>query len=220
MEDLALNLFISIAVPLSMMLLIFEKRSKKVLLFLIIGLFVALFAGELNGVLLEIPSSLSEHYYYDNISPTIEELLKAIPILLFALLLKPGKQTLIECSVSVGVGFAILENAVIFANAAGSIRFDTALIRGFGTGILHGLTCLILGWGIAAIGSEKKLLLSGIVALLNLTTIFHAVYNALALSGYPIIGFLLPVCVFIPFLIFGIKTRRKAASDMQNPIQN
>lgn len=212
MENLSLFLFISIAVPLGMMLLIFKGRGRKVLFFLILGMFVALFSGELNGLINAAATNMTERYYCVNVSPATEELLKAVPIFMFVFMWKPNSQTLMECAVAVGVGFATLENAVVLALASGSIDFQSALIRGFGAGIMHGLASLIIGWGLAVIMPVKKLVVSGSIALISLSAIFHSVYNALALSRYQIAGLLLPVSVFIPFLVFGIKMKRNKRS--------
>lgn len=208
MENLNLFLFISIAAPLGMMLLVFDNKSRKALIFLLAGMFIALFSGELNGILINNITDISQKYYSVNISPCIEEFLKSIPIFLYAFTLKPNKQSLIECSISVGVGFAILENASILANSADFISFAIALFRGFGAGIMHGLSCLMVGWGITFINTRKKLFFTGSIALLNLASIFHSIYNALALSKYQIAAFILPVSVFIPLLIFGIKSEK------------
>ena len=51
MENIALILFTAIAVPLIIMLLIFKGRSRVLLSCLVVGMFMNLFAGEINGLI-------------------------------------------------------------------------------------------------------------------------------------------------------------------------
>ena len=52
MESSHLILFICLAAPLSMMLFIFRERARTLLAFLLIGIFMCFFAGEINGLIL------------------------------------------------------------------------------------------------------------------------------------------------------------------------
>jgi len=200
MEDLSLILFISIAAPLAMMLFVYKGKSRTALLFLLIGVFVCLFCGELNGFVLRFVP-FSETYYTVNCTPLFEEICKAVPILVFAFLYQPKKQTLLESAVAVGVGFAVLENAVILAESVSIVSVPLALVRGFGAGMMHGVCTLAVGYGMTFVHTRRKLFYTGTTALLSAAVIYHAVYNALAQSRYQIIGFLLPICTMVPVAV-------------------
>ena len=111
MGNLSLILFISFAAPLLLAILLCKDASRQLLIFLFIGTVVALFCGELNGILIKLFPSLSTVVYTTNVSPFVEELFKAFPVLVYAFFISPKRQTLLECAAMVGVGFALLENA-------------------------------------------------------------------------------------------------------------
>ena len=197
MENLNLVLFIAIAIPLTMMLFIFRGRSRTVLLFLLIGMAVCLFCGELNAMLLGLLRT-DAHFFTVNISPLTEELCKAIPIVIFGFLYKPSRQTMLESAISVGVGFSLLENAFALAANSGSVSLPLALMRGFGAGMCHGVCTLAVGFGMTFIHKRRKLFYTGTAALLSAAALYHAIYNDLVQSGYAMVGFLLPVLTFVP----------------------
>ena len=114
MEYLNLFLYISITVPLLAVLIMSKSKTKSLVCFVIIGLTIALLCGELNGVIFRL-TYLSESAYVTTFSPIVEEILKMLPLFLCAFIIVPSRQDLIERGVAIGVGFAILENAYIFA---------------------------------------------------------------------------------------------------------
>ncbi len=200
MENLNLILFISFVTPMTMMLFVLKGRSKAVLGFLLIGIFVCLFSSELSGILFGF-LPLSTQFMTINITPFTEELLKAIPILIFVFCFKPKDQKIFETSIAVGVGFAVLENAFILASNIDSVSIPLALIRGFGAGMMHGLTTFTVGYGLTKIRFTKKFHVTGTVAFLCIAVMYHSLYNILVQSDYQLIGFILPILTFTPLLI-------------------
>ena len=200
MGNLNLILFISFAAPLLMSLFVCKGKARTLLIFLFAGTVVCLFCGELNAILLRaLP--FDRKYFTCNFSPLIEELCKALPILVYAFLWKPQKRTLLECSILVGVGFAVLENAFILGGAAATVSVNMALIRGFGAGMMHAVCTLAVGYGMSFIHTRRKLFYTGTTALLTAATVYHAIYNTLVQSSHQLVGFLLPVLSTIPILI-------------------
>ncbi|MBQ0099432.1 MAG: PrsW family intramembrane metalloprotease, partial [Firmicutes bacterium] len=116
MEFLNLYLYLSIVVPLSVVLIMSKSKTKSLVCFVIIGLTVALFCGEVNGVIFRL-LPYSQNAYVTTFSPMIEELLKMLPIFICTFIIKPTRQDIIERAIAVGVGFAILENAFVFASS-------------------------------------------------------------------------------------------------------
>lgn len=200
MGNMNIMLFISMAAPLGMMLFIYKGKTRTSLLFLLIGISVCLFCGELNTVILQL-TNFSRRYYTVNISPLLEEILKAIPIIIYAFTYKPTRQKLLESSVSVGVGFAILENAFILSQSIDTVSIILAIIRGFGAGMMHGICTLAVGFGISFINTRRKLFYTGTAALLTMAAIYHAAYNCLVQSTYQSFGFILPLMTFVPLII-------------------
>lgn len=216
MDTVNLNLFISIVIPMSMTLLICKGRSRKSMLFVIIGMTVCLFTGEINALLFN-NCFHSMKYYVVNMSPFIEELFKSVPLFLYAYILKPKRQEVLQNAVSLGVGFAIFENAVVIAQAGGRMDFMSVLIRSFGSGLMHAIATLWVGCGIILIYLNRKLFLTGSIAVLFTASIFHSVYNALIGSSYEIIGLLLPIVTLVPLLEIlikrGLNNRKEITED-------
>ena len=208
MGNLNLILFISFAAPLLMTLFVCKGKARTLLTFLFLGTVVCLFCGELSAILLN-HLSLDRKYFTSNFTPLIEELFKALPILVYAFLYKPKKRTLLECSILVGVGFAVLENAFILGGAASSVSVVNALIRGFGAGMMHGVCTLMVGYGMTFVHTRRKLFYTGTVALLAAAATYHAIYNTLVQSSHEMVGFILPVITFIPVLIILNKAENK-----------
>lgn len=208
MENLNLILFISFAAPLLMTLFISKGKLRTGLVFLFIGTAVCLFCGEFNTFILKL-SPYDMRYFTSNFTPLFEEIFKALPILFYAFVFKPKKRTLLECSILVGVGFAVLENAFILGGSAGSVSIGLALIRGFGAGMMHGICTLNVGYGMTFVHTKRKLFYTGTIALLTVSIIYHGIYNTLVQSRYQLAGFLLPLLTFIPVLVLLNMTAEK-----------
>ena len=199
MQSLNLMLFICLAAPLSMMLFIFKGRSRAILGFLITGIFLCLFAGEINGCILN-RTALSLHFITVNLTPITEEILKALPILFAAFFLKAPRQTLLEGSVAVGVGFATMEN-ICLLTGGGALTPLLIIARGFGAGMMHGVSTLAVGYFITPKSPDKKLKLTGTIGALAVAVIYHSIYNIIVQSSYPMLGILLPILTYIPLII-------------------
>ncbi|MCQ2387952.1 MAG: PrsW family intramembrane metalloprotease [Clostridia bacterium] len=208
MEFLNLFLYLSITVPLSIVLIMSKSKTKSLVCFVIIGLTVALFCGELNGVIFRL-LPYSQNAYVTTFSPMIEELLKIFPIFICAFTIKPTRQDIIERAIAVGVGFAILENAFVFASSVNQIDVLTAVLRAFGAGMMHVMTMLFVGFGLSFIYQKRKLFLSGSIGLIATAIIYHSIYNYLVCCEYYVAGFLMPTLLFIPSMLFIKKICRK-----------
>ena len=205
MGNLNLILFISFAAPLIMTLFVCKGKARTLLMFLFFGTVVGLFCGEFSAIIMKM-LPFDRQYYTSNFTPLFEEVFKALPILVYAFLYKPKKRTLLECSILVGVGFAVLENAFILGSAAETVEVTNALIRGFGAGMMHGVCTLAVGYGMTFVHTRRKLFYTGTMALLSVAVIYHSVYNTLVQSSHQLFGFLLPVITFIPVIVLLNKT--------------
>lgn len=214
MENLSLLLFLSVAVPLGMMLFVCKERTRLFLGFFLTGTVVALFCGELNGFIKPL-LPFSGQYYSINIAPIVEEFCKGLPILFFAFAWKPERQTLLAVSVAVGIGFAVLENAFVFASSTVSIPIVTALLRAFGAGMMHGICTLAVGYGMSYVHERRKIFFSGTVALLAAAIVYHSIYNNFVISGHTIEGVILPTVSFIPTVLIRRVQKKKKCSTEQ-----
>ncbi len=217
MESMSYILFVCIAVPVAMMLLPIEKKSRKVVLALLIGMFCCLFVSEVNGLLLRLTKS-STLYFTTNITPLTEELVKILPVVYYASVFMDQKKSkvtksdrisVITAAFAIGVGFAMLENVIILIRNIASVNMLFAVIRGFSTGLMHSICTMLIANFIPYIYSNKKLYYCGTLCTFNLAVVFHAIFNLLveAESGVANnLGYLLPIIIYLILNIFVLKT--------------
>ena len=214
MDNLIYILFVSVFVPILLMACLIERKSRQPIVFVLIGIFVSVFAAEVNGLLgALLPLSVFEITII--VTPITEEILKAIPILVFATVLSAKKEALFTASMAVGIGFAVLENAFYLLNYTTFSMLD-AIIRAFGAGLMHGMCTLLVGVGISFVKKKSKLFVVGSFALLSTAITYHGIYNMLVQSDFEVIGFLLPMATYAPFVVWRIKKlKQKQAKSYQ-----
>ena len=196
MENLIYILFISVFVPILLMALLVEKKSRLPVSFVLAGIFVSVFVAEVNGLLRSL--LLMDNFEFTIIvTPITEEILKAIPILIYATMISDKKETLFTAAMATGIGFAVLENAYYLLNDS-SFRMIDAIIRAFGTGLMHGMCTLLVGVGISFARKRKKIFVVGVFALLSTAITYHGIFNMLVQSSYKGVGFILPIATYIP----------------------
>lgn len=210
MDNLIYILFVAIFVPILLMTCLVEKKARHPLIFVLIGIFVSVFASEVNGVMVDL-LPLSTFEVTIIVTPISEEILKALPILFFATLLSPKKEAVFTAAMAIGIGFAVLENAFYMLNDT-SFNMIDAIVRAFGAGLMHGMCTLLVGVGILFVKKKRKLFVVGTFAMLSTAITYHGIYNMLVQSDYQIIGYLLPIATYIPFMVWRIrKIRQKNA---------
>ena len=207
MDDLIYLLFVAIFIPILLMACLVEKSSRSPIIFVLIGIFLSVFASEINAYLRNIlPMSTFEITI--TVTPVSEEILKAFPILLFATIFTPKSEALFTASMAVGIGFAVLENAFCLLNS-GSFNIFDAIIRAFGAGLMHGMCTLLVGVGISFVKKKRKLFVVGTFAMVSTAITYHGIYNMLVQSDLRVIGYLLPITTYIPFLAWRIRKQTK-----------
>jgi RsiW-degrading membrane proteinase PrsW (M82 family) len=194
------------------MMLLVEKRARLPIVFVLVGIFVSVFASEVNGVLLSV-LEISRYDATITLAPITEELLKALPVLFYAVIVSNKKERLFTASMATGIGFAILENAYYLLINYQSFSILSALTRGFGTGLMHGMCTLLVGFGISFIRTRRKLFAVGTFALLTTAITYHAIFNMLVQSKYSVVGALLPLVTYLPFIIWRFCKNRKASGN-------
>ena len=208
MESLIYILFICITIPLALMAFLVEKKARRTVIFFITGICAAVFASEVNGILTYlIPLDVFD--FTVRVTPITEEFIKAIPVLFFAKEISDKKETLITVSLAVGIGFAIMENTYILTQNVGYVSLLWAIMRGFGTGIMHGMCTFLVGTGFSFANKNKKLFVVGTFALLSLAITYHSIFNMLVQSDFRYVGAVLPIITYVPFVLWIYKNRKK-----------
>lgn len=208
MDNIKYMLFISVSIPMMLMALLVEKKARLPIMFMFIGLIVSVFASEVNGLLSQ---ALSMDLYRMTVvvTPVSEECLKALPILYYAIVISDKQERLFTASMATGIGFAVLENAYFLYNYP-DFNMLSAIIRAFGAGLMHGMCTLLVGVGISFVRKKRKLFVVGTFGLLSTAIVYHGVYNILIQSRFSIVGALLPIATYIPFLIWRLRIKRRS----------
>ncbi len=206
MENLIYILFISVFVPIFLMALLVEKKARLPIAFVLVGIFVSVFVAEVNGLLRTL-LFMDSFEFTIIVTPITEEILKAIPILIYATMISDKKEHVFTASMATGIGFAVLENAFYLLNDYSFNMLD-AIIRAFGTGLMHGMCTLLVGVGISFARKRSKIFVVGVFALLSTAITYHGIFNMLVQSTYMMVGFLLPIMTYIPFLVWRIKLKK------------
>lgn len=207
MDNIIYILLVSVSIPIILMTFIVDKRSRFSVLFMAIGIFISAFASELNGLFLKnLPMDVYDITVV--ITPITEEILKALPILYYAIVISDKSEKLFTAAMAVGVGFAVLENAYYMLNYP-NFNMMNAIIRAFGSGLMHAMCTLLVGVGISFVRKKRKLFVVGTFGLLSTAIVYHGIYNILIQSEYDMIGAVLPIVTYIPFLVWRFRLKNK-----------
>ena len=208
MDNLVYILFICLVAPLVLMTLMRRKRSRLLVGYMLIGIFVSLFVSELNTVLLGLCGD-DALYVTTTITPISEEIVKALPILFYAIVFSNDRDKVLPIAFATGVGFAMFENMVVLVQNVENVTIGWAIIRGFATALMHAVCTVMVGFGICFVKKKKKLFYCGTFALLAMAMIYHGIFNMLVQSDYRFLGFFLPAVTYIPILVWHYRSYRK-----------
>lgn len=207
MDNINVILAVCIIVPLILIFLILDRNAKMITGFMILGVCMSLLVSECNTMLMGVFHN-DMYYITTTISPMIEELIKALPILCVALLYSDEWEVLMPVSMAIGIGFAFFENLTIFAKDINTVSVLWVVARGLGSGLMQAVCSMIVAIGISFVYKKKKLFYTGTFGLLTVAIIYHAIFNCLVQSDYKYAGLLLPLVVFI--LIFVRWNKKKS----------
>ncbi len=176
-----------------------RKRSRLLVGYMIIGVCVSLFVSELNTILLNLFDEDSL-YVTTTITPISEEIVKAVPVLFYAIVFSDNRDRVMPIAFATGVGFGMFENMVILVQNIENVSVSWAVIRGFSTALMHAICTVTIGYGICFIKKKRKLFYCGTFALLAMACIYHGIFNMLVQSDYKYFGFVLPAVTYLPLL--------------------
>lgn len=194
-----------VIIPLLFAIWYAEKNTKKYIVYMAIGLTSCLVASLVNGFIQQA-SYDSYLVITTTYTPITEEILKAIPVLYYGIFFSDKQEELIGVGFMTGIGFAILENGVTLLLKSGSASLVWALLRGFSTSLMHGMTTALVGFGIALIRKRKKLFIMGTFTFLTLAIIYHATFNVFIQSDLQVIAIVFPFVSYM--LLFYISDER------------
>ena len=208
MDYMIYILAICISAPLILMAALADAKSRRLLGFMILGIYIAVLASEVNALLSFAFADPMDHFHITiTITPVNEEILKALPLLFTAIVFCDDRELLFQRAMSIGLGFAIMENTFILIKNVESVSLLWAMIRGFSSSLMHALCTIGIGIGISMIKRRRKLFVCSTFAWLMVATIYHSMFNMLVQSDYMYVGVAIPVISYIPITIV-IKKKR------------
>lgn len=208
MDYMIYILAICISAPLILMAALADAKSRRLLGFMILGIYIAVLASEINALLSSVLVDSMDYFHITiTITPVNEEILKALPLLFTAIAFCDNRELLFQRAMSIGLGFAILENTFILIKNVETVSLLWAMIRGFSSGLMHALCTIGIGIGISMIKRRKKLFVCSTFAWLMAATTYHSLYNMLVQSDYWYVGVAIPVISYIPIAIVITKKR-------------
>lgn len=193
-------IFLCIALPLGLMLPILERRSRRLVFFLLLGMMAALTAYEIDSILYPL-SGLDAIQFSQTVPPVTEELLKALPVLVFAVFFSDDRKDILPAAMSVGIGFSILENTAILVQNLTVVTLGWAALRGLSASLMHGLCTMIIGAGLPYVKKQRKLFCTGIFGLFTVSATMHALFNLLIQSDYSWLGACFPMVLYVLFYV-------------------
>lgn len=189
-------IFLCISIPLLLMLPVLQGRARWLVGFLILGMLTAVAAFEVNTMLYPL-TGLSPLAYTQVIPPITEEVLKALPLVVYVAFLEGDRRGILPIAMSVGVGFAVVENTVILVQNVQLVTLGWAALRGFSASLMHGLCTMVVGAGLPYVKRHKKLFYTGIFGLWSIAVTMHAMFNLLIQSSYGVLGALFPMALYV-----------------------
>ena len=200
-----------------------KKNICLVLVFFLCGVLVCILAAYVNSFISgALGISMVDSAVV--VAPIAEECLKAVPILIFFLLLKPDFKSLLSAAIAVGAGFAVLET-LEYALTGYSAPAEI-LLRLFSTCIMHALTVSVFAaslWYVTRKGLTPSWFITvmcgfGILAGgITLHGCFNLLINSAGVIHY--IGFIIPIVIAVVyaacFCIWNRKMKRAKTGPPQ-----
>ena len=141
---------------------------------------------------------LALHPQPGEIAPVVEEVVKLLPLLFYLLVFEPEPEQIRPAILTVAAGFATFEN-ICYLIQHGAEHLGFLLIRGFGTGAMHIVCGVIVGYGLMYVWRRGWLKVAGTCGLLGVAVIFHGIYNLLIAYGGLVqyVAYALPVLAVV-----------------------
>ena len=193
------NILLCISIPLLLTAIYTRGAARRSISAFLVGMVTCLLSSYISGYLtLLTDMELNASAVY--ISPTIEEIMKLLPLLFFLLVFRPKEMTLVTFAISLGAGFATFENCC-YLLATGSESLAFTLVRGLAVGVMHIVCMLAMSLSLIMVRRYRVFSFSTVVGCLSLSVVFHALYNLLVSApGIPsYIGYGLPILTALAF---------------------
>ncbi len=208
------NILICIAIPLVVSLLFIRGEVRRYLSAFLFGMGVCLLSAYITSFL-GGAVGMSDNETSIFLSPVIEELMKLLPLGLFAILIVPEEKRQTMLAVAIGAGFATFENCC-YILTSGAENLGYILIRGLAVGVMHIVSILALSIWFAMAKRLKVFSFPSVSVGVSIAMIFHALYNLLVSKPgiSTTIGFIMPpLTAAVLYLLYRRLSARPSESE-------
>ena len=193
------NILLCISIPLLLTAIYTRGAARRSVLAFLAGMVTCLLSSYISGYLTLLTGmDLNDSAIY--ISPTVEEIMKLLPLLFYMAVFSPREMTLLTFAITLGAGFATFENCC-YLLATGSESLTFTLVRGLAVGVMHIVCMLAITLSLIMVRRHRVFTFSTVVGSLSLSVVFHALYNLLvSVPGLPSnVGYALPLMMALIF---------------------
>lgn len=206
------NVFICLTAPMLVGAICAGAKHRRPFVFMIVGFGVCLLSAYVNTFFTTL-------YQADvvtatvEITPTVEENMKLLPLLFYLLIFEPKRQHARDAIIIIGASFATFENT-LYLIEHGASQFSTLFIRGFSTGAMHIICGAIVGYGLIYVWDRPWFKVAGTFGLLCAAITYHAIFNLLiSAEGLPH-----TICLLSPLLTLVTAFVAIKTAKMKRPV--
>ena len=204
------NIFVCVAAPMLVAAICCGREQRSFYIFTLAGEGMCLLSAYISTFfagLYDTETALAAI----EITPVVEEAMKLLPLLFYILVFEPERKKARNATLIIASTFAVFEN-ICWLVEHGSGDLTYILLRGFGTGVMHIVCGIVVGYGLLFIWDYPWLKAAGTFGLLCMAITYHAIYNVLLYAGGTAqnIGFALPLVTAFAGIIIVRRVRETA----------
>ncbi len=196
------GILVALAAPLMVLLFFAGTHTRRLLVFMCVGMLVCLTAAYVNSFFASlVPVDSVDAVVV--IAPMVEEIAKYLPLAFYVVVFEPSRRRTVDVALAIGAGFAIFENAVYLTENGAENIFSLAA-RGLAVGAMHAGCMAFIGIALSSSREADWPRFTAMAGVLCIAIIYHALYNLLVSFPGPMqwVGYALPL-VFAVFLLLG-----------------
>lgn len=175
------NIFVLLAAPLVVCLFCVRGRPRLVVAGLLVGMVACLASSYVSSFIAQM-AEIDAIRTAVEIAPTVEEVLKLLPLLFFLVIMEPDVDDIDLAFIMVAIGFATMESA-FYLGDAGLSDPGMLLLRGLSTAMMHLVCGVVIGFGLTRAWTYPWLRVAGTFGLLCLAMAYHGLFNILVAAG-------------------------------------
>jgi RsiW-degrading membrane proteinase PrsW (M82 family) len=200
------NFAISLLIPfIFLIVMTYDRKIQMMLGFFCWGVVAGVISGFINAAAMYASNADSLTASTD-IAPLVEEIAKALPLVLFAFskTLRSYGKTIIYSAAASGFGFAVLEAMLYYDQQGDQLDniFMQLITRSLSTSLMHAMTTCIIGVGLYATQKSRQIWPPLFFGLITISYTVHSIFNLLLSSTVPWAALIVPAILYLAGIAF------------------